>query len=391
MYGEWRPYVSVATQRAKAQRFIKSLKSKGKSVFPIQIEGRLIAKTFWGKAWCENLESYSDFSNRLPRGRRYVRNGSVIDLQIARGTVAALVSGSDIYEVEINIKATPRRDWSRIKQECSGNIDSLIDLLQGRFSDAVMKNLTRQNGGLFPKPADIQLDCSCPDWAHMCKHVAAVLYGIGARLDADPELLFVLRDVDHLELISQASDASALKQSTSGATTQALDADDLGELFGIDLDTGPADSERSSTTSNGKRGRRKRTVRSDVVAAATTAKVRGQARGAKKKQAAAARPKRSAKKSAKKSARSGQQPARAPASGRASTQTNGTKAVKKAAKPAAKKAAKPTAKKATRKKILVSGKSKRAPTKAAARTASPAAKSTKKKARKSKRKTATAV
>src|SRR6202048_743999 len=93
----WRPYVSVAERRRQAQREMAKLTKKGQTVSPVVIEGRTIVKTFWGKAWCENLERYSDFANRLPRGRTYVRNGSVIDLQITPGEIKAMVSGSEIY------------------------------------------------------------------------------------------------------------------------------------------------------------------------------------------------------------------------------------------------------------------------------------------------------
>jgi len=78
----WRPRVSMAERKLQAQRKIQQLRKKGHAVSPVNIQGRAIATTFWGKAWCENLERYSDFANRLPRGRTYARNGSVIDLQI---------------------------------------------------------------------------------------------------------------------------------------------------------------------------------------------------------------------------------------------------------------------------------------------------------------------
>jgi len=173
----------------------------------------------------------------LPRGRTYVRNGSVIDLQIERGKVKAIVSGSDVYRVNIDIKTVPAAVWARIKKDCSRSVDSLIDLLQGRFDQGIMERLSRCDGGLFPQPAEIKMSCSCPDWAGMCKHVAAVLYGVGARLDRSPELLFVLRDVDHLELIQEAVDADNLSQAFDSQTKASLTGSDLGEIFGIDIDT----------------------------------------------------------------------------------------------------------------------------------------------------------
>lgn len=186
----WRPYVSAAERRRKALREMEKRRKQGHPVSPVIIEGRAIAKTFWGKAWCENLERYSDFSNRLPRGRTYVRNGSVTDLQISPGTIQALVSGSELYEVTVKVAPVGKASWKSIRTDCAGAIDSLVELLQGRFSQGVMERICRQKTGLFPSPKEIQLACSCPDWAGMCKHVAAVLYGIGARLDRQPELLF---------------------------------------------------------------------------------------------------------------------------------------------------------------------------------------------------------
>lgn len=240
-YSRWAEYVPVARRRANATRHAARLaKKEGRRLAPVQIEGRQIAATFWGRAWCDHLESYSDFSNRLPRGRTYVRNGSVVDLQIASGRVTALVSGSDIYELIIQISPLKPTLWKRIKQDCAGSIASLFDLLQGRFDRGVMERLTRQADGLFPQPNEIKLACSCPDYATMCKHVAAVLYGVGARLDHQPELLFTLRGVDHLELISQAMAQENLDSALGGNRADSLDGSDLGELFGIELESAAA-------------------------------------------------------------------------------------------------------------------------------------------------------
>jgi uncharacterized Zn finger protein len=236
-YGDWKPYVPVATRRARAAKYALKLANKEKrTLAPVKIEGRKIAQSFWGLAWCDNLESYSDFENRLPRGRTYVRNGSVIDLVIGRGKVKAIVSGSEIYRVTVVIKTLARPAWKCIKRECSQSIVSLIDLLQGRFDQGVMQRLSRRDDGLFPQPREIEMECTCPDWAEMCKHVAAVLYGIGARLDTAPELLFTLRDVDHLELIRHAVAADNLDQTLAGKEDGALAGSDLGEMFGIELE-----------------------------------------------------------------------------------------------------------------------------------------------------------
>jgi uncharacterized Zn finger protein len=244
-YG-FRPYVSVAARRARAAREVAKLRKNGRALSPIAIEGRKIASTFWGQAWCDNLERYSDYANRLPRGRTYVRNGSVADLQVAPGRVTALVSGSAMYNVQVTVGPVPRARWSAICKDCSGAIDSLVELLQGRFSKGVMTRLCEEKTGLFPSPKDIRFTCSCPDWASMCKHVAAVLYGVGARLDRQPELLFTLRKVDQQELIATAGSGF----STEGkrpAGTKVLASDDLSEMFGIEM--APATTEQQPAAS----------------------------------------------------------------------------------------------------------------------------------------------
>ena len=227
-------YVSVGARRAQAGRELAKLQKKGRKISPVVIEGRTIAGTFWGEAWCDNLERYSDFANRLPRGRSYVRNGSVVDLQVGPGSVTALVSGSTMYDVKVTVGPVSRARWSAICKDCSGAIDSLVELLQGRFSKGVMTRLCEEKTGLFPSPSDILFTCSCPDWASMCKHVAAVLYGIGARLDHQPELLFTLRKVDQQDLIAKAgSDLSRKGRRPAGV--KVLASDDLSEMFGIEM------------------------------------------------------------------------------------------------------------------------------------------------------------
>ena len=233
-YGGWAPYVSVAERRAKAAREMNRLRKNGHPVAPVVITGRAIAATFWGKAWCDNLEGYHDYENRLPRGRTYVRNGSVVDLQIAPREVKAMVSGSSLYTVTVSIGEVKKAHWQSIRRDCAGAIDSLVELLQGRFSTGVMERICRQNGGLFPRPSDIRFACSCPDYASMCKHVAAVLYGVGARLDVQPELLFRLRAVDEKELIANIDQALPMSK-TGPAADKVLDVDDLSAMFGLDM------------------------------------------------------------------------------------------------------------------------------------------------------------
>jgi uncharacterized Zn finger protein len=233
-YFEWRPYVPVAERRRRAEQKLAKLKRQGQSASPVKIEGRAIAKSFWGKSWCANLERYSDYENRLPRGRTYVRNGSVVDLQIAKGEVTAMVAGSALYKVKIAIASVARANWKAICRDCAGTIDSLVELLQGRLAKSVMDRVCREGDGLFPSPAEIQLSCSCPDWADMCKHVAAVLYGVGARLDEQPRLLFALRGVDETELIARAGQDLPLAR-TGSTGAKVLADSDVAALFGLDM------------------------------------------------------------------------------------------------------------------------------------------------------------
>ncbi len=234
-YSRFPEYVPVAERRAKAAKQAKKLSAKGTVLQPVQLESAKIANTFWGKAWCKNLESYSDYANRLPRGRSYVRNGSVLHLDIRKGAIEALVSGNSLYKIKIGIKPVQPVKWAGLCKECAGGIGSLMELLAGKLSERVMNIMTKPGSGLFPAPTEIKLDCSCPDWADMCKHVAAVLYGVGARLDQKPELLFLLRHVDHNELVSQASAVTALTDGTGVAEAATLEAAEVSEVFGIEL------------------------------------------------------------------------------------------------------------------------------------------------------------
>lgn len=233
-YGEWAPYVPVAKRRARATREINKLRKKGTEIQPIEVQGRKIARTFWGEAWCSHLEKFSDYENRLPRGRTYVRNGSVCHLAISKGKVEAIVSGSELYRVDINIKPLSVNKWKNVRKQCAGQIGSMLELLQGRFSDNVMQIVADQNQGLFPQPSEIKLACDCPDWAGMCKHIAAALYGVGARLDHQPELLFLLRDVDHEELIT--ADLDIQSATSRKGKRRRLAGADLSDVFGLDME-----------------------------------------------------------------------------------------------------------------------------------------------------------
>jgi uncharacterized Zn finger protein len=265
---QWAPYVSVGEKLIKAAKKAAALaKKQRREPAPVKIQGKAIAKTFWGKAWCDNLTAYQDYSNRLPRGATYVRNGSVVDLVIHPKKIEAIVAGSDPYTVKIEITALDSKRWKAIRSECSESIDSLLDLLSGKLSDGVMQRLTDQKTGLFPAPREIKMSCSCPDYSSCCKHLAAVMYGIGARLDSQPELLFLLRGVDHQDLVSQAIAAGNLDRELSNRGSGGLDSQDLGAIFGIELD-----SVASAVTKPTKKKRTPKKAAAEPVATAAVPK-----------------------------------------------------------------------------------------------------------------------
>jgi uncharacterized Zn finger protein len=260
--GGWQsypPYVSVGEKRARGTLALAKVLKKGKRTAEpvIARRTRQLADTFWGKAWCDNLDRYADFANRLPRGRAYLRNGSVLDLAIARGRVEAYVAGTTLYRVTIGIAPLARTRWRRVITRCTGRIGSLVGLLRGELSDDMLGVLTHARDGLFPEPREMTLDCSCPDLAEVCKHVAAVLYGVGIRLDARPELFFVLRQVDQADLLSSAT-AGAVARARPAAGKRIAD-DRLAAVFGIDLeDAAPPPARRADRRSGrGRRGGRR--------------------------------------------------------------------------------------------------------------------------------------
>ncbi|MCA1826793.1 MAG: SWIM zinc finger family protein [Myxococcales bacterium] len=227
-FGAFPEYVPVAERRAKALAQARKLAKRGRKLQPIALDGRKIASSFWGKAWCDNLESYSDFANRLPRGRTYVRNGSVIDLRIAPGRIDALVAGSSLYEVQIRIGKLSKSREKKLTGQCRGQIDSAVSLLRGQVPQSLLDAFADRGSGLFPAPAEIDLFCSCPDAAVMCKHVAAVLYGVGARFDKAPETFFTLRSLSLDDLVAKSVPQRLGKQEIADSA--------LESIFGIELD-----------------------------------------------------------------------------------------------------------------------------------------------------------
>ncbi len=237
----YKEYETVESRKQKAEKSLEKLKKKKKKeIQPVIITGKKIATTWWGKSWNDNLERYSDYENRIGRGRSYVKNGAVLDLKITQGNVEALVQGSRVkpYKVSITIDPLKKDIWEKVVSDCEGKIESLQELLEGKFPKELSELLTAKDKGLFPSPQEIYFECSCPDWASMCKHVAAVLYGVGARLDSNPELFFLLRDVNIDELISESVNkkSQSLLQKSQNKSDRVIDDEDISGVFGIDME-----------------------------------------------------------------------------------------------------------------------------------------------------------
>ncbi len=155
----------MAEKRAKAAKKLAQLKKKNPHISPIEIKVSAIARTWWGKAWNRNLEAYADYKNRIGRGRSYVRHGAVLDLRIEQGKVESLVQGSRSkpYSVSVRIKAIEKSIWKALKSAAEGKLDSLQELLGGKFPKALGEIFTIQGKGLLPSPKEIEFACSCPD------------------------------------------------------------------------------------------------------------------------------------------------------------------------------------------------------------------------------------
>jgi len=261
----WPPYVSVAQRRKKAVKKIHSLRKKNPRLQPVIIEGHSIANTWWGKSWNKNLESYADYSNRIGRGRTYVRHNAVLDLQIKSRSIEALVQGtrSKPYKISIKVKPLKKDTWKNIQKSCQRELDSIQELLEGQFPKSLSTIFTSQKTGLFPSPREISFNCSCPDWADMCKHIAATLYGIGARLDAEPELFFTLRDVQIKNLItgSVKEYKDILIKKARKKPAKVIDDINLSEVFGIDLDIPLPSSVKKKQKSPIKKSAKKKSIK----------------------------------------------------------------------------------------------------------------------------------
>jgi uncharacterized Zn finger protein len=228
----WYSSESDREQRDAVARKIDRLIASGHPFIQVRPpkKGPQLVSSFWAKAWCHHLESYLDYESRLPRGRSYLRNGHVYNLEIQPGLITAQVTGSDIYDVQIPITPFAQENLRAFQEACTGSVSNLLDLLSGALNHDLLHLITHPKDGLFPAPKQIRFVCSCPDWASLCKHAAAVLYGVALRFEADPSLFFLLRGIDPADLIAHQP------LQTTPVTTE-IPEEDLAALFGIELAT----------------------------------------------------------------------------------------------------------------------------------------------------------
>lgn len=223
----------AAEQKERVQREMAKRLKRGEVMEVLEVPqgNKKLVTTFWGKAWCDHLATYAEYEHRLPRGRSYLRQGKVYNLTIEPGLVSAVVAGSELYETKVRIRPLENEVWEALVAQCEGRVGSMLDLLAGKLGEGVLKVLTDPEGGMFPKAREIRFDCSCPDHADLCKHAAAMLYGVGVMLDTKPELFFTLRSVNAEELLSAG--AKGVVKGLGGGSE--LEGEDLGALFGIEL------------------------------------------------------------------------------------------------------------------------------------------------------------
>ncbi len=232
----WGSKEDAEEQKAKIERDLNRRRQRGEALEPLAApSGKTkLSQTFWGQAWGRHLATYEEYAMRLPRGRSYLRQGHVYGLKIEPGLASAVVTGAEVYETRIHITPLSATRWASIVEACSGKVGSMMDLLAGKLGEDLLRVFADPEEGLFPSPREIRFDCTCPDYADMCKHAAAVLYGVGLRLDAEPQLLFTLRKVHQEDLLADAQ-RDALNQLHSEANATTLEGTDLSALFGIDL------------------------------------------------------------------------------------------------------------------------------------------------------------
>jgi len=189
-----------------------------------------IGETWWSQRFIEILESF-DMGTRLARGRRYARAGQVLDLKVRPGEVTASVQGSrpEPYRVRVGTLTLSSKDWAQAEEVMASRAAFLAKLLAGEMPRDIELAFTETRLSLFPTSArDLSTDCSCPDWANPCKHIAATYYLLAEAFDVDPFLIFRWRGCDRDELLSR------LTEHPSGEAGQTL-AHDLWDVPALQI------------------------------------------------------------------------------------------------------------------------------------------------------------
>lgn len=162
-----------------------------------------IGEKWWSKRWIEVLESFN-IGARLQRGRSYARKGQVLAIDVQKGTVMSKVQGSipKPYSVRIQLEQLSDREWNKVTEVMATQALFAAKLLAGEMPKNIEEAFSKAHVSLFPKKgADLDTECSCPDWSNPCKHIAAVYYLLAEHFDEDPFLIFKLRGKTKEEII----------------------------------------------------------------------------------------------------------------------------------------------------------------------------------------------
>lgn len=201
--------MKAADLEAQARRELIELKSAGEEVRPVVGTTRKLAAHFWGSAWMKHLALCESGGWSLSAGRTLLRHGCVLDLQLEAGLIRARVMEERLHDVEIALDPLDGERLEELRTICSGKIDSLVPLLEGTLDDALLATLCNAETGLLPEPGAWHMSCTCPDWSEPCPHAAAAIYAAGILIDAEPSLLFRLRQVSPEDLLQSPAEKAA--------------------------------------------------------------------------------------------------------------------------------------------------------------------------------------
>lgn len=181
-----------------------------------------IAQTWWSERFIAVLEGLG-MGNRLQRGRSYARTGQVISMDVDPGSVTAVVQGSRPrpYRVRIGIAAFGKSEWAQVEQALAGNAWYTAKLLSGEMPDDIEDVFAGLGLSLFPATArEVSLDCSCPDAAVPCKHLAATFYLLAESFDDDPFTILAWRGRERADLLANLQTARSNGPSAADRETQ---------------------------------------------------------------------------------------------------------------------------------------------------------------------------